>query len=250
MTFNSHPLIVMYDFDGVIINSDGANFAAYCLMKDPDFKWNKEVLKKTHPIDLIRRFEMSDSHEGSIKTGIKMYQNFEDLLPARLKRIKFMIKMGLSVRKMEHLKSDFILGVTETMKTLHEAGIIQGICTNSEGQRLPKWLKKKECEDYISEFTSRNDRQEYGIKPGPRAILNLVNKLKKKHRLGPIDRNRVYFCGDNPSDIWAGQNARVKTIAVLSGHSRYEELSHMGADHVLDSINQIIEIPAIKKYIE
>lgn len=242
-----HPLIVIYDFDGVIINSKGANFAAYCLMKDESFEWDEEVLAETEPIDIIRRFEMSDSDEGSIKTGWKMYKNFADLLPGRINRIRFMIKMGLSVRKMEHRKSDFFPGVAGIMKTLYHSGIIQGVCTNSEGQRLPKWLKKKGCERYISEYTSRNDRHEYGIKPGPRAILNLMNKLKKKHSLGPIDKSRVYFIGDNPSDIWAGENARVKTIAVLTGHSRYEELSHMGADHVLNSVTEIIEIPEIKK---
>ncbi|MHA1339351.1 MAG: HAD family hydrolase [Promethearchaeota archaeon] len=247
---DSHPLIIMYDFDGVILDSYGAILAAYSGMKNPKLKWNKDLLKKTKPLELIRRAEMGDTPEGSIQTGYRIFSKYEDLLPSHFDRIKFLTNVGRLVRVYEKKRGNFINGVYETMKKLHEGGVLQGICTNSEGNRLPYWLKQMNCEEYISAFTSRNDRHPYGVKPQPQSILNLVNKIKKKHNLGKINKSRVYFCGDTPSDIWAAQNAHIKSVAVLSGHGTYDELAYMGADFVLNSINDLLEIPQIKEYLE
>ncbi|MBD3350987.1 MAG: HAD hydrolase-like protein [Candidatus Lokiarchaeota archaeon] len=243
-----HPIIIIYDFDGVIINSKGADLAAYAQMIDEDINWNLNELKGLNPMDLIRRFEMGDNPEGTIQTVRAIFKKFADLIPNPFKRAKFLIKMGSSVRNIEYQRSDFIEGIPEVLKKVHNAGIIQGICTNSEGERLPNWLKAKNCEEYISGYTSRNDRHKYGIKPDPRAILHLVLMLKKKHNLGPIDRSLVYFCGDNVTDIWAAQNARIKSIAVLSGHGTNDELAFLNADYVLNSINDLFIIPEIAEY--
>ncbi|MCP4762890.1 MAG: HAD family hydrolase [archaeon] len=243
-----HPLIIIFDFDGVILSNRGTNLAIFSQMKNPEYKWNYEKLKKFKPVDLVKRFEMADN-QGTLRTGYEIYKKFADVLPARLKRVKCLIKMGRIVRETEKKFGDFFPGVTDTLKELHEAGIILGICTNSEGHRVPYWLKRKNCEQYISDFTSRSDKAIYGIKPEPRNLLNLIIRLKRKYKLGSINRDRIYFIGDNPSDIWAGQNARVKSIAVLSGHSNFDELAYIGADYVLNSINDLFSIPEIEKAI-
>lgn len=241
-----HPLIVMFDFDGVIIDSKGPRLAALQLMKNPWYEWNSDILKNCKPIDIIRRFERSDS-VSSIQGYKNMYKNFRDLLPSRFKRNMFFAKMGSIYRKYEYLKGDFFKGVPETLKKLYQSGIIMGICTNSEGKRLPYWLKRKGCEEYISTFTSRDDKHQYNIKPNPKILLHLLVQLKEKHHLGKIDLNRVYFLGDNPSDIWAAQNARIKSVAVLSGHGTYQELINLGSDYLLNSIVDIFTIKEIQE---
>jgi len=244
----SHPIIIMFDFDGVLIDSRGSCLAAIQQMKDPSYKWNQELLKTVKSIDIIRRFEMSDSM--SSKQGFRnILKNFKDLLPHGTKRAKFFAKMGMKFRKYEYLVNDFIPGTIQTLKTLYDAGIILGICTNSEGNRLPYWLKRKECEQYISAYTSRDDKHTYGIKPDPRPLLNLLVRIKRKHQLGKIDKTRVYFCGDNATDIWAAQNAGLKSVAVLSGHARKEELGYIGANYVFNSINDLKQVPEIQEVI-
>jgi phosphoglycolate phosphatase-like HAD superfamily hydrolase len=246
--FKSHPIIIMFDFDGVIIDSRGSCLAAIELMKNPSYKWNEEILKKTKSMDIIRRFEMSDSM--SSKQGFRnILKNFKDLLPNSTKRAKFFMNMGLRFRKYEYNANEFLPGIIQTLKLLNDSGIIMGICTNSEGNRLPYWLKKKNCEQYISACTSRDDKHIYGIKPDPRPLLNLLLRIKKKHHLGRIDKSQVYFCGDNATDIWSAQNAGLKSVAVLSGHARQEELGYIGADYVFESINDLKRIPQIQQEI-
>lgn len=240
----------MYDFDGVIMDSFGSYLAAYAQMKNTHLNWDYTKLRGLKPLDVIRRFEMGDNPKGSYQTAHSVYEKLKDLIPARSKRVEFMINMGRTTRATEYQFGDFIPGALEILKSFNKAGIIQGICTNSEGQRLPTWLKKKDCMECISAYTSRNDRHEYGIKPGPRILLHLIAQLKKKHNLGPIDKNRVYFCGDNVTDIWAAQNARIKSIAVLSGHGSKLELTRLGADYVINSINELPQISEIKSFIE
>jgi len=250
MKENSHPIIIMYDFDGVILDSHGAIIDAFNEMKNPKLKWKHDLLKDIKPLDLIRRAEMGDNYRGSIYTAYGIFSKFQDILPSKWDRAVFLTNLGSNLRKIEKEKSNFITGVCETLKKFHDAGILQGICTNSEGSRVPYWLEKTGCKKYIDVWTSRNDRHPYGVKPQPQSILNLLLKIKKKHNLGKIDRSKVYFCGDTPIDIWAAQNAHIKSVAVLSGHGKYEELAYLGADYVLNSINDLLNLPEIKEFIQ
>jgi phosphoglycolate phosphatase-like HAD superfamily hydrolase len=242
---STHPPIIMFDFDGVIINSKGAELAALQMMKDPFFEWDEEELAKINPLEIIRRFEMCDD-QSSYQSVKKLWFNFRALLPNWVKRIRFFIRMGLNFRKYEKIVGDFIPGITDTLKLLYEKGAIMGIGTNSEGDRLPYWLDKKDCREYISAWTSRYDKKIYGIKPEPRVLLKLLLSIKKKHNIKKINMNRVFFVGDNPTDIWAAQNAKMRSIAVLSGHSSYDELAYLGADYILKSINEMPDLIEIK----
>ena len=237
----THPLIIMFDFDGVLINSKGAELAALQMMRDPFFEWNQEELLKITPVELIRRFEMCDD-QSSFQSLKKLWFNFRALLPNWIKRIRFFVRMGRNFRKYEKIVGDFIPGISDTLKQLYEKGIIMGIGTNSEGNRLPYWLDKKNCRKYISAWTSRYDKKIYGIKPEPRVLLKLLISIKNKHNINKIDMNKVFFVGDNPTDIWAAQNANIRSIAVLSGHSTYDELAYLGADYVLKSINELPDL--------
>ena len=48
--------------------------------------------------------------------------------------------------------------------------------------------------------------------------------------------------GDMPMDILMGKNAGVKTCGVTYGNASAETLLSSGADHVIDSISELIPI--------
>ena len=57
-----------------------------------------------------------------------------------------------------------------------------------------------------------------------------------------IDRSRVAFVGDLIPDVQAAQRAKIKSIAVLSGHSIREELEFYNPDFIIPDINYIPKI--------
>jgi phosphoglycolate phosphatase-like HAD superfamily hydrolase len=48
--------------------------------------------------------------------------------------------------------------------------------------------------------------------------------------------------GDTPVDIRAGKAAGAQTVGVLSGFSHEPELRHAGADLILPSINELVDL--------
>ena len=244
-----HPIILIFDFDGVLLNSTGASIAVLQCMKDPWFEWNREELGKYGPIDLIKIFEKSDA-PGNFKSGRNIYKNFRTLLPARYKRIRFFIRVYKNLRKYEYRYGNLIHGIEEILRKLYDKGVIMGICTNSEVKRILFWMNKNNIlKNSISAVIARDERSKYGLKPDPGLIYGILLKLKREFNLGSINRaERVFFVGDNASDIKAALNAGVKSIAVLSGHGTSKELLNSKADYILDSIADIFSIPELADF--
>jgi len=245
-----HPIILIFDFDGVLLNSSGASMAVLQCMKDPWFEWNREELGKYGPIDLIKIFEKSDA-PGNFTSGRNIYKNFRTLLPARYKRIRFFIRLYKNLRKYEYRYGNLIPGIEEILKKLYDKGVIMGICTNSEAKRIQFWMDNNSVlKNSISAVVTRDERSKYGLKPDSKPIFAILLKIKKKFHLGTIKRaKRVFFVGDNTSDIKAALKAGIKSIAVLSGHGTREELLNSRADYILDSIADIFSIPELSEFI-
>lgn len=246
-----HPIILIFDFDGVLLNSSGASMTVLQCLKDPWFEWNYDELnkKKYGPIDIIKIFEKSDA-PGNFKGAINIYRNFRTLLPARYKRIRFFIRVYKNLRKYEYLYGNLIPGIEEMLNKLHDKGVIMGICTNSELKRIQFWMNNNPTlKNSISAVVTRDERSKYGLKPEAGPIYGTILKLKKKFNMGPINRaERVFFVGDNASDNKAASNAGIKSIAVLSGHGTNEELLNSKADYLLDSITDIFSIPDLAEF--
>ena len=84
----------------------------------------------------------------------------------------------------------------------------------------------------------------YGVKPNPKILLYTLLKIKQNKEIkSKIDKSRVFFVGDNISDILTAKNAGVKSIAVLSGHSTREELEAVSPDFILPTLEDIFSIP-------
>ena len=234
-THTSHPPILIYDVDGPLVTSKPHYLAVLSLKHDTRLQWNQEALQQVSAKEIIRRFESNDA--SSNKTFIKkIYQQFAELLPSRRRRIWFFIRLGLLIRPYEWKYGDFLPEVTETIEKFHSQGILQGICSSSEGKRIQKWLDKKQLSSIITTFASRDDRKRVGVKPNPGPVLLAILRLKHHYNLGKIDKSRVVFIGDNVSDIVAGKKAGVKTIAVLSGHGIRSELMKSEPDLIVQSV--------------
>ena len=67
-------------------------------------------------------------------------------------------------------------------------------------------------------------------KPYPDEIFKAEHLAKQK---------ADFIVGDSIYDIIAGRKARIKTIGVLSGHYSRILLKKQGADHIINSVNDL-----------
>ena len=236
-----HPPILLFDVDGVLLDSRGHFLAALDLMHDRLMNWNYEILARTSSVDIIRRFE-SGAKKRSIPSLNAIFLNFKDLIPNRFRRLVYIAKMGKKIEKYDWQFSDFFPGTEETLRNLHSKGVLLGAASNSDGERISKWFKLKNVDDLFPLYISRDERKTYGVKPSPGPLLALLVKIKKYYNFPKIDRNRVAFVGDLITDIQAAQRAKIKSIGVLSGHSIREELEIYHPDFIIPDITYIPKI--------
>jgi len=245
---NSHPPIIILDFDGVILPSIGARLALLKLLKDPRYNWNKSAVEKITTLDFIRRVESINSNKN-IQVAYTIFSYFKEILPNFLDRIRFLVNLQRNFRKMEYSQAQFFPYVIPTLSELTKIALI-GICTNSEEKRINRWLSYYSISSMISAFSSRKDRKRYGVKPDPRILLLVLWRIKKKANIrGGIDKNRVYFVGDNITDVLAAKNAGVKSIAVLSGHATRKELEEINPDFIIPTLQDIFSVPDLSNTI-
>lgn len=115
------------------------------------------------------------------------------------------------------------------LTTLRARGLRLGVATNDSEAPARQHLQNHGitgCFDFIAGYDSG-----FGAKPGPGMCLAFA------HQLG-LDPARVAMVGDSRHDLEAGRAAGMRTIAVLTGIARRDDLAPH-ADVVLADIGQI-----------
>ena len=238
----SHPPILLFDFDGVIITQKSLEYTASKLIKKEFYKWKN--IENMRLIDFARLFEESDSKNRLVAfKGInKIYKPF---IPSFWRRNLFFIKfrrMYPKLEKIETLKPN----LEEVLNQLKESGFQLGIVSNTSKKRLNHFRQKLNLDKYFFVFISRDDSP--FRKPNPYPIITALKELKKKINYS-IDKENVYYVGDLPADIECAKNAGIKSIALLSGHGTREGLEKSNPTLLLLDIKDILETEHFKKFL-
>ncbi len=238
----THPPIILFDFDGVIITQKALEYTALVHLKNKFYKWkNTEGLRL---IDFARLFEESDSKNilVALKQMNKVYKPF---IPSLWKRNLFFIKfrrMYPKYEKYEMLKPN----LEELLIQLKKRDIHLGIVSNTSKKRLDSFRNKLDLDRFFSVFISRDDTP--FRKPSPYPIITALMQIKINFNYS-INRDNVYYVGDLPADIECAKNADVKSIALLSGHGTKISLEKANPTYIVKNINNIIEIEQFKKFL-
>jgi len=238
----SHPPIILFDFDGVIISQKSLEYTASKLMKSKFYKWKN--IESMRLIDFARLFEESDSKNRlvALKRMNKVYKPYiHSIWRRNLFFIKFR-RMYPKLEKYETLKPN----LKYILITLKKSGFLLGIVSNTSKKRLDYFRKKFNLDNYFSVFISRDDSP--FRKPSPYPIITALMKAKKNGNYS-INKDNVYYIGDLPADIECAKNADVKSIALLSGHGTREGLEKSNPTLLLPDIRDILEIEQFKKFL-
>ena len=236
----THPLILLFDFDGVVITQKALEFTALIYLKKRFYNWkNTEPLRL---IDFARLFEEADS-SNKLKAFSNIYCAFKDYIPSRWKRILFFIKFRSTFPKYEKYEA-LKPNLESILKELKKRGVIFGIVSNTSGERLQFFRNRLNLDDFFSVFVSRDDTPIR--KPHGHPVIVALMQIKQILKI-PIDKEKVYLIGDLPTDIECAINAGVKSIALLSGHGTKTDLEKANPSIVLQEIKDILEIDPFKK---
>jgi len=122
--------------------------------------------------------------------------------------------------------------VLETLATLKDKGFRLALCTNKPQVPTQNLLRELGMLGFFEVILGGDqlDRK----KPDPQMIQWVLDKMET------VKENAIMI-GDSPNDIDAAKNAQMRSIAVSYGY-RKVPVEELGADHIVDCFDQILDI--------
>ena len=124
-------------------------------------------------------------------------------------------------------------GVVETLSILHQNGFTLTIASSRSRNSLTELTRNMGIADYISYILGADDVKE--AKPKPEPVLKTLANMH-------FDAEETLVVGDMAVDVLMGANAGAKTCGVTWGNGTRDELENVGADYIIDNIEELIGI--------
>lgn len=121
------------------------------------------------------------------------------------------------------------------LNALHEKKHQIGLTTGFAREIVDIIVSAMRWDSGIIDTVVAGDEVEHG-RPEPDQILAVMEKL------GVTDKSAVISSGDTEADVRSAQAAGVTSVGVLTGHLTREQFESLGADHVLDSSANLLDI--------
>ena len=121
----------------------------------------------------------------------------------------------------------------ETLSALKEQGLTLAIASSRSHASLVELTQELGISSIISYLIGADDVEK--AKPNPEPVLNVLAALGYK-------ASETLVVGDMDVDILMGVNAGAKTCGVTYGNGTKKELEEAGADYIINSIDELIEI--------
>ena len=124
-------------------------------------------------------------------------------------------------------------GVVKTLKILKRQGFVLTIASSRSRNSLTELTRDMGIADYISYLIGADDVKE--AKPKPEPVLKTLAAMH-------YTANETLVVGDMAVDILMGANAGAKTCGVTWGNGTIEELKEVGADFIIDRMEDLIGV--------
>jgi HAD superfamily hydrolase (TIGR01509 family) len=208
--------LVMFDWDGTIVDGLGLNYRIY-----------SEITKR-----LGKRMPRSKEDLAKLTDGTweELYYNLGIRTKEEMERAKD-IYIEMSGKLNNEVR--IFPGMRDVLSSLKERGIKTAVISNGERVIIELHLKKMDIRQYIDHIIAHEDSER--IKPDPDQIHLCLERLGVKPE-------EAVFVGDMVNDIKAARNANLsKVIAVTYGWHTREQLEKLKPDLMVDSAKEILE---------
>lgn len=215
--------LIIFDFDGTLADSVPGIFKTV------------NIMAKRHNLKVISRNNVINS----VGAGIDKF--LERIFKNRMKNFDLKNLKNEYVKlykKNCFYKLKTYKGVKNTLKFLHNKGIINIIISN----KLKKFVKKS-CvylgiDRYIKEIYGRGDLKK--DKPHPYPIFYVMKKYR-------VLKNQTLVVGDSKYDCIAAKKAKVSFVFFPYGYGKKEEVKKYKPEYYLKNFNDIIKIISDQK---
>jgi phosphoglycolate phosphatase len=208
--------LLIYDLDGVLINSNKAILESFK-------RTMAEVGEPFKPNMIMDRI------------GHSLYQIFRDTMPLeyhdRVEELRQIYIKHFQSTDMAYIT--MLPEVHETLTNLSDRGFMQSIATNktvSEAERILSKLGVEDHFDLMAGFMTV-DRP----KPEP----DMINYTLEKLRVEPV---KAVFVDDTDIGLTAGIRAGVHTIGITTGNNTLEQIQSVSPTMIIHRISMLPEI--------
>lgn len=210
--------LVVFDLDGTLANTiaDLANAMNYGL---------QQAGLPVHTVDKYNNFVGSGLNflvKRAVPTGTP-------------ESIYSEIKDGFNKYYAEHSTehTTAYAGTEELLDNLSMNGIITAVLSNKPDKFIDGILKKIFPDHRFT--IAWGKKPEYDIKPDPASLCEIIKKAG-------VNKEQCLYVGDSDIDCFTAKNAEVKCCGAAWGFRGRKELEDAGADYVIDSPEQLMEI--------
>jgi phosphoglycolate phosphatase len=152
-----------------------------------------------------------------------------------LRRLRIAASFYGSFRKRKD-SCELFDGIEDVIKGLAKKKMKMAILSNNKRSYVIDALKKQKLEGYFKNIFGFNEVSK--TKPDPEGLLKILE-------LEGVSPEKALFIGDMKTDLEAGKNANVKTIAVASGLTAKEKLIAENPYKIVDDIRGLQKLFAI-----
>ena len=217
------PEAVVFDFDGVIADTERLHFDTFLKVLEPDrisFTWEEYV-------DRYMGCDDRDAFRKSFRLAGR-----EELDDRQLKRL-----VEAKSRQFQEVIRDGVQsypGVVQLIKTLHASGIPLAICSGALRSDIDPILSRIGIACYFRRIVSADDVRKG--KPDPEGYALAFRELRLSRSANVSSTGSCLAVEDTPDGVTAAKRAGLSVLAVTNSHPA-GELSR--ADYVTDSLENV-----------
>jgi HAD superfamily hydrolase (TIGR01549 family) len=227
---------IIFDFDGTLLDiNEPLERSIEEVLKENKIEYDMETTSKEigAVIESVQGYPLP-------KIILQSHQIFEHI--TSLSNITFLKKLSIATKifskYLEYEKdAKFFPKAILLIKELSKKYDLY-IVSHNQTKNLVQHLKEENCIEYFEDIYGADELPV--LKPDPRALQPVLSHYN------PFHGNEFLMIGDMPTDIEAGREAGIWTIAIPSGISSKEILQNLYPDLLLESLDQLFEIFGIK----
>ena len=205
--------LIIYDLDGVLIDSTEAMLKAFELtLKEIGVEYKEDKYMQLLGIDIIHQLEevLPEEHRGKTWELRERYIHHFQKMDTRL--------------------TTLLPDVEETLRQFKETGYRQSVATNKTSGEANRILKNLGVDDVFDLVVGFLDVP--NAKPAPDMILYTLEKLD-------VEKEQAVFVDDTAFGLKAGVEAGVNTVGITTGYHTRGQLMEVHPDYVVDSMHEL-----------